>query len=178
MRHQSTVAKEFQSARGVRRREQLDEFIAHALGTNAADFFRVLLHGGESLRLDCEVQLRGKTNRAELMEIINRWAGQLTVAEIMAALDEVGIPAARYNELPDVWEEPQVKHRKLRATTPHPYAEAGSVDLIASPLAQMSASPATIRLPPPMLGEHTGEVLNELGYGEERIAGLRGLKII
>jgi crotonobetainyl-CoA:carnitine CoA-transferase CaiB-like acyl-CoA transferase len=121
---------------------------------------------------------RGKTNRAELMDIINRWSGQRTVAEIIAALDEVGIPAARYNELPDVWEEPQVKHRKLRATTPHPYAEAGSVDLIASPLAQMSASPATIRRPPPMLGEHTREILNELGYDDARIAELQELKII
>jgi crotonobetainyl-CoA:carnitine CoA-transferase CaiB-like acyl-CoA transferase len=121
---------------------------------------------------------RGKTNRAELMDIINRWSGQRTVAEIIAALDEVGIPAARYNELPDVWEEPQVQHRKLRATTPHPYAEAGSVDLIASPLAQMSASPATIRRPPPMLGEHTREILGELGYDDARMAELQELKII
>ncbi|MBW8754698.1 MAG: CoA transferase, partial [Sphingomonadales bacterium] len=66
----------------------------------------------------------------------------------------------------------------LRATTPHAYAEAGSVDLIASPLAQMSASPATIRRPPPMLGEHNGEVLGELGYSEERIAELRDSGII
>ena len=121
---------------------------------------------------------RGKANRAELMDIINRWAGQRTVDEIIAALDEVGIPAARYNELSDVWEEPQVQHRQLRATTPHPYAEAGSVDLIASPLAQMSASPATIRRAPPMLGEHTREILGELGYDEARIAELQELKIV
>jgi crotonobetainyl-CoA:carnitine CoA-transferase CaiB-like acyl-CoA transferase len=42
----------------------------------------------------------------------------------------------------------------------------------------MSASPATIRRAPPMLGEHNDELLGELGYGEERIAELKELGII
>ena len=121
---------------------------------------------------------RGKQNRAELMDLINVWAGQRTVDEIMGLLDEAGIPSARYNELPDVWEDEQVKHRKLRATTPHAYAESGSVDLIASPLSQMSATPATIRRAPPILGEHNDEILHELGYDDARIAELRELKIV
>jgi crotonobetainyl-CoA:carnitine CoA-transferase CaiB-like acyl-CoA transferase len=122
---------------------------------------------------------RGRTGQAALIEIINTWSRTQTVAELLAKLDEVGIPAAKYNELAEVWEEPQVQHRGLRATTPHPHAEAGSVDLIASPLAQMSASPATIRLPPPLLGEHTHEVLSGLlGYSEARIEELHGMGII
>ncbi len=122
---------------------------------------------------------RGKTNRAELIDIINDWSRQIPAARLLAMFDEVGIPAAKYNSLPEVWEDEQVKHRNLRATTPHPHAEAGSVDLIASPLAQMSASPATIRRPPPMLGEHNHEVLHDLlGLSDERIAELRELKII
>ena len=96
----------------------------------------------------------------------------------IVALDGAGIPSARYNELAEVWEDPQVKHRQLRATTPHPYAEAGMADLIASPMAQMSASPATIRRPPPMLGEHTREILHELGYDDARTAALQESKII
>ncbi|GFE74378.1 CaiB/BaiF CoA-transferase family protein [Novosphingobium sp. TCA1] len=116
---------------------------------------------------------RGKTNRAELMDIINRWSEGFTVTQMQDMLDGVGIPAARYNELADVWEDEQVKHRELRATTPHAWAESGSVDLIASPLARMSASPATIRMAPPMLGEHTAEVLAEIGIDEAGLAELR-----
>lgn len=121
---------------------------------------------------------RGKTNRAELMDIINAWSGQFTTAKVQEMLDGVGIPAAKYNELPDVWEDVQVKHRELRARTPHAHAAAGYVDLIESPLAKMSASPATIRMAPPMLGEHNDEVLGELGYSAERIAELKEMKII
>ncbi len=122
---------------------------------------------------------RGKTNRAELMDIINGWSRQFTVTRLLDMFEEVGIPAAKYNELAEVWEEEQVKFRQLRATTPHPHAEAGSVDLIASPLAQMSATPATIRMPPPMLGEHNDEVLKGLlGYSDEQIAELKELKIV
>jgi len=121
---------------------------------------------------------RGKTNRAELMDIINSWSRRFPTLEVQAMLDGAGIPAARYNELADVWEDPQVQHRGLRAATPHAYAESGTVDLIASPLAQMSQSPATIRMAPPMLGEHTAEILGELGYDAARIDALREAKII
>ncbi|MET0191889.1 MAG: CaiB/BaiF CoA-transferase family protein [Hyphomicrobiaceae bacterium] len=121
---------------------------------------------------------RGKTNRAELMEIINTWSRQFTTDDVQAKLDGVGIPAARYNELADVWEDEQVQHRELKARTPHAHAEAGYVDLIQSPLAQMSASPATIRMAPPMLGEHSDEILAELGYDQAAIAGLRDAKIV
>jgi crotonobetainyl-CoA:carnitine CoA-transferase CaiB-like acyl-CoA transferase len=117
---------------------------------------------------------RGRTGQAELIRIICDWSRNFTVEDLLAALDSVGIPAAKYNSLPEVWEDPQVQHRGLRATTPHPHAEAGSVDLIASPQAQMSASPATIRRPPPLLGEHNAEVLQGLlGYSAERVEELK-----
>ena len=122
---------------------------------------------------------RARSGQAELIAIIDSWSRSHTVEALLAKLDAVGIPAARYNDLPQVWEDPQVRHRGLRATTPHPWAEAGSVDLIASPLAQMSASPATIRRPPPLLGEHNAEVLSDLlGYTAERLEALQAAKVI
>ncbi len=122
---------------------------------------------------------RARSGQAALIDIINTWSRQFSVADLLNKFDGVGIPAAKYNELPDVWEDPQVKHRRLRATTPHPHAEAGTVDLIASPLSQMSVSPATIRMPPPMLGEHNQEVLGGLlGYSDARIEELRALGIV
>ncbi|RZJ96334.1 MAG: CoA transferase, partial [Novosphingobium sp.] len=88
---------------------------------------------------------RARSGQAELIRIINAWSSKIPVTELLAKFDSVGIPAAKYNELDDVWQDPQVQHRGLKATTPHAHAKAGSVDLIASPLAQMSASPAAIR---------------------------------
>jgi crotonobetainyl-CoA:carnitine CoA-transferase CaiB-like acyl-CoA transferase len=122
---------------------------------------------------------RARSGQAELIAIIDAWSRGFPATELLAKFEEAGIPAARYNDLPDVWEDEQVQHRGLRATTPHPWAEAGSVDLIASPLAQMSASPATIRRPPPLLGEHNAEVLRGLlGYSAERLEQLQAAGII
>jgi crotonobetainyl-CoA:carnitine CoA-transferase CaiB-like acyl-CoA transferase len=112
------------------------------------------------------------------MEIINEWSRAFSTSQLQEMFDGVGIPAARYNDLADVWEDPQVQHRKLRATTPHAWAESGSVDLIASPLAHMSATPATIRSAPPLIGEHTHEVLAEIGYDEAVIDTLRAANVI
>ena len=56
--------------------------------------------------------------------------------ELRDAGDPVEI-AARYNELPQVWEEPQVKHRGLRATTPHKWAEAASHTRDSSPVVNL-----------------------------------------
>ena len=121
---------------------------------------------------------RAKSGQAELIRIIDEWSSQLTVEDLLAKLDSVGIPAAKYNELHEVWEEPQVRHRGLKARTPHAFAASGHVDLIESPQAQMSRSPATIRRAPPMLGEHTDEVLRELGYAEADVATLKNDGVI
>jgi crotonobetainyl-CoA:carnitine CoA-transferase CaiB-like acyl-CoA transferase len=101
---------------------------------------------------------RGR-NRNELVAIIIQWSKDWTTADLLKALDKSGIPAARYNELPEVWEDEQVQHRHLKVTIPHPVS--GEVSLIASPLAYMSGSPMRY-VAPPTIGQHTDEVLHGL----------------
>jgi len=120
--------------------------------------------------------LRGQ-NRSELLTLINQWSRQWPANDLLELFEQSGLAAARYNELPQVWEVPQVQHRGLRVRMPHPAA--GTVDLIGSPMAHMSATPARITRAPPMLGEHTGEILSSvLGLSEARISELRQKNII
>lgn len=115
-------------------------------------------------------------NRNELIDIINKWAAGWKVGDLLASLDRLGIPAARYNELPDVWEDEQVQHRKLKVTIPHPVS--GEVSMIASPLAYMSESPVTYQAPP-TIGQHSDEILGDLlNLSPEEIGQLREAGIV
>jgi crotonobetainyl-CoA:carnitine CoA-transferase CaiB-like acyl-CoA transferase len=118
---------------------------------------------------------RGR-NRNELVAIINTWSLGWKTADLLAGLDDLGIPAARYNELPDVFEDVQVQHRQLKVTIPHPVS--GEVSLIASPLAYMSGSPMKYQAPP-TIGQHSDEILGGLlNLSSEEIARLRASGIV
>ncbi len=116
------------------------------------------------------------TNRNELVAIINQWSMGWKAADLLAALDGIGLPAARYNELPEVFDDVQVQHRELKVTVPHPVS--GEVTMIASPLAYMSGSPMQYDAPP-TIGQHTDEILAaRLGLSTEEIHQLRDTGII
>ncbi len=118
---------------------------------------------------------RGR-NRNELVAIINTWSLGWKTADLLAGLDDLGIPAARYNELPDVFDDVQVQHRQLKVTIPHPVS--GEVSLIASPLAHMSGSPMKYQAPP-TIGQHSDEILGGLlSLSSEEIARLRASGIV
>ena len=88
-------------------------------------------------------------------------------------LEAVGVPCGPINDLDDVYKNPQVLARELVMEVPHPTA--GKVKLVRSPM-RMSAAPAddAATLPPPLLGQHTDEVLRDLlGHSPEHIAALR-----
>ncbi len=115
-------------------------------------------------------------NRDELEEIMTTALAGKTSAQWLAALAEAGVPCGPINDLAQVFADPQVRHRGLRLDLPHGLA--GTVPSVAGPI-RYSATPLEYQSGPPVLGEHTDQVLAaELGLEEDELAALRADGII
>jgi crotonobetainyl-CoA:carnitine CoA-transferase CaiB-like acyl-CoA transferase len=88
----------------------------------------------------------------------------------LAALDAAKVPCGPINDLADVFADPQVLERGMRTHMAHPHTD--RLELVASPL-KLSATPVQLRRAPPLLGQHTDEVLAELGLDAGDRARLR-----
>jgi crotonobetainyl-CoA:carnitine CoA-transferase CaiB-like acyl-CoA transferase len=96
--------------------------------------------------------------------------------EWLAALEAAKVPCGAINNLAEVFADPHVRERGMVHQWQHPLA--GSVNLVASPL-KLGGTPVRTDIPPPLLGQHTQEVLAELlGWDGERIAALRAQEVI
>jgi crotonobetainyl-CoA:carnitine CoA-transferase CaiB-like acyl-CoA transferase len=95
-------------------------------------------------------------HRAELVAGIHAITVTRTTAAWVALMEGAGVPCGPINTLDKVFDDPQVRARGMRVEMAHPAG--GSVPLVANPI-RMSATPVAYHRPPPMLGEHTGEVL-------------------
>ncbi len=92
-------------------------------------------------------------------------------------LEAIGVGCGPINRLSQVFADPQVQAREMVVHMPHAATEAG-VEVIANPV-RLSETPATYRIPPPTLGEHTDAVLAEhLGLDSAALAGLRERGVI
>jgi crotonobetainyl-CoA:carnitine CoA-transferase CaiB-like acyl-CoA transferase len=91
-------------------------------------------------------------------------------ADWLSALEAATVPCGPINDLSEVFADPQVTARGMTVTMAHPLAE--EVRLVASPM-KFSATPVQYRRPPPLLGEHTDEVLREAGLSAADVAALR-----
>ena len=99
-----------------------------------------------------------------------------TSEEWLRELDKLKIPCGPINTLDKVFSDPHVLAREMLAEIPHPTAK--TLKMVASPM-KLSDTPCEITRHPPLLGEHTAEVLQEkLGYSPEKIKALRGERII
>ncbi len=98
-------------------------------------------------------------HRAELTPIIAEIMRTRSKHEWLAALEAADVPCGPINNMQEVFEDPQVQHRKLRVDIPH--ALGGTAPVVASPM-RLSDTPVEYRLAPPLLGQHNDEIFRGL----------------
>lgn len=114
-------------------------------------------------------------NRDRLIGEIEEILKMKSKEEWVCEFNENDVPAGPINKFSDVFDDPQVKHRDMVVEMEHPTAK--KVKLVGSPL-KMSNTPVEFTKYPPLLGEHTEEVLKGLGYSGREIQEFREKEII
>ena len=109
-------------------------------------------------------------HRLELVELLSGYFRRRDAEEWLTAFRREKIPGGPINSIPEALADPQVLARDMVIEMPHPTA--GVVRLVGSPL-KLSETPAAYVRHPPLLGEHTDEVLAELGYDADEVRSLR-----
>ena len=114
-------------------------------------------------------------NKEVLLPLIEEIFKNWKRADLVAAMDAVGVPCGPINSIDEVFEIPQVKHRGMKMEMPHPAS--GTVPLVASPM-KFTESKVEYRMAPPMLGADSDDILRDLGLADGEIAKLRELGVV
>jgi CoA:oxalate CoA-transferase len=134
--------------------EHMWERLAHSLGLE--DLAQDPRFKTNALRLE---------NRQELHRRVNEITSRKTMAEWIEFLNQQGVPCGPINNLAQALEDPQIRHQKMVLDVEQP---AGKVRVLGFPV-KMTETPAAIQRPSPQLGEHTGEILANLGFSRDQI---------
>jgi succinyl-CoA:(S)-malate CoA-transferase subunit B len=113
--------------------------------------------------------------RVEVDQRVSAWTAQHALAELRALLDAAEVPNAPISSIADIVDEPHVQARGTLMTVEDP--EIGPV-LMPAPVPRLSATPATVQRPAPLLGEHNADVYAELGLSPTDLDDLRAAGII
>ena len=117
-------------------------------------------------------------NRDVLAELINDLTKRFSTSHWLDGLEKFNVPCGPVNTVKDVFDDPQIQHREMEISMPHPLSGKGEVSLIGSPV-KMSETPVSYRNAPPTLGQHTDEILEEiLGMDENERRVLAMKKVI
>lgn len=114
-------------------------------------------------------------NREELVELIESVLQEKSSDFWLAEFQQAGIPCGPIYGLEEVFSDPHVLHRNMLVNMEHPTA--GEVSMTGLPM-KFSETPGEVETPPPLLGEHTADVLAELGYSAEAVEELREKGVI
>ena len=114
-------------------------------------------------------------NRDSLVPLLQEFFLRRPVADWAEDLHAVSVPCGPINDLADVFDDPQLLHRQMYLEMPHPTL--GSIKQTGIPI-KFSQTPGGLDRPPPLLGEHNGEVLRELGYSDASIRQLADRSVI
>jgi crotonobetainyl-CoA:carnitine CoA-transferase CaiB-like acyl-CoA transferase len=115
-------------------------------------------------------------NRDALIPVLNEALGARAADEWLARLDRAGVPAGRIKTVAEVCESQHLKARGMFATLPHP--KAGAITVMGVPI-RLHATPGRVVAPPPLLGQHTDEILRRLlRYPKARVEALHAAGVI
>ena len=114
-------------------------------------------------------------NRKRLTKIVVEALSQGTNNEWILKLNKVSIPCGPINNIEEVFSDPQVKHNNMSQSVIH--NKLGNINLVGQPV-KLSRTPSNFYKAAPEKGEHTEEILEELGYKSEKIKLLKMRKVI
>jgi crotonobetainyl-CoA:carnitine CoA-transferase CaiB-like acyl-CoA transferase len=124
----------------------------------------------------CADDITRADNHHIITEAMTAWTIERTTDEAIKLLEEARVPCGKVYEIGEVFEDPQVKARELLTFTDYPGSN--KEVMVPNTPVRLSETPGEVRRRAPLLGEHTDEVLLDLGFGAEEIAVFRSSKVV